>query len=84
MLGDQAFEDFLSTAQALAKQRGKKPPDWRDWDHLHAHYLLRRDVFLTWDEGILSLSQELTVQFGVVVMKPEEYLCLHMTQNGTA
>ncbi|MCK4393763.1 hypothetical protein KAX17_12740 [Candidatus Bipolaricaulota bacterium] len=26
MLGDGAFEDYLSTACELAKQRGKKPP----------------------------------------------------------
>jgi len=74
MLGDDAFEDYWSTACELAKQRGKKPPDWRDWDHLHAHYLLHREVFLTWDGGITCLSEELKDQFGIVVMKPEEYL----------
>lgn len=74
MLGDEAFEGYWPTASMLAKQRGKKPPDWRDWDHLHAHYLLHRQVFLTWDEGINCLSNELKARFGVVVMKPEDYL----------
>ncbi|MBI2846881.1 MAG: hypothetical protein HYX82_03270 [Chloroflexi bacterium] len=74
MLGDDAFDSYRSTAYKLAKQRGKKPPDWRDWDHLHAHYLLHREVFLTWDEGIHCLSSELKHKFGIVVMKPEEYL----------
>lgn len=74
MLGDEAFNDFWPTAQTIAKLHGKKPPDERDWDHLHAHYLLRRDIFLTWDEGIICLSGDLRTQFGVVVMRPEEYL----------
>jgi hypothetical protein len=74
MLGDDTFEGYWAMARELAKQRGKKPPDWRDWDHLHAHYLLHREVFLTWDEGINCLSGELKNQFGILVMKPEEYL----------
>jgi len=82
MLGDEAFNNFWPTAQALAKQRGKKPPDWRDWDHLHAHYLLHQDVFLTWDEGVICLSDDLRTQFGVVVMRPEEYL--HLASNSTS
>ena len=81
MLGDEPFNDFWPTAQALAEQRGKKPPDWRDWDHLHAHYLLRRDIFLTWDEGIICLSDDLLTHFGVVVMKPEAYLHLPSSSN---
>ena len=83
MRGDEAFNDFWPTAQALAEQRGKKPPDWRDWDHLHAHYLLRRDIFLTWDEGIICLSDDLQTHFGVVVMKPEAYLHLTSSSNNT-
>ncbi len=63
MFGNQVFNDFLTTAVELAKKRRKTPPDWRDWDHLHAHYLLKRDVFLTWDEGIICLSKELKNNF---------------------
>ncbi len=74
MLGDETFENFHATASELAKGRGKSPPDRRDWDHLHAHYLLKRDVFLTWDEGIICLSQELKDNFGINVIKPDEYL----------
>jgi len=77
MLGDKNFSGFFQLAAILANQRGKKPPDWRDWDHLHAHYLLKRDVFLTWDEGILCLSKELEDRFGIVVMKPERILTNH-------
>jgi len=74
MLGNQTFEDFRDTASQLAKTRGKTPPDWRDWDHIHAHYLLKRDAFLTWDEGILCLSEELKAKFGITVVKPDDYL----------
>jgi len=74
MLGDENFEGYYLTASGLAQKRGKNPPDWRDWDHLHAHYLLNRDVFLTWDGGITCLARELKELFGIVIMKPEEYL----------
>jgi hypothetical protein len=74
MLADGTFGDYWPTACSLAKQLGQHPPDWRDWDHLHAHYLLHRDIFLTWDEGILCLRKHLKDKFNVVVMKPEEYL----------
>ncbi len=74
MLGDEEFENYFSAACNLATKRGNNPPDWRDWDHLHAHYLLHRDIFLTWDKGILCISEELRNIFGIVVKKPEEFL----------
>jgi hypothetical protein len=73
MVGDDAFGSFFSSAREIAKQSKKKPPDWRDWDHLHARYLLRREIFLTWDEGITCLAETLNAHFGIVVMKPEEF-----------
>lgn len=74
MFGDEAFNDFLTTGVELAKKRGKTPPDWRDWDHLHAHYLLKRDIFLTWDDGIICLSKELKENFDINISSPDEYL----------
>ena len=74
MLGDDGFAAFPPLGNKLAQRRGKNPPDSRDWAHLHAHFLLKRDVFLTWDGGILCLAPELEEQFGVVVMKPEDYI----------
>ena len=74
MLGDPGFDDYYMTACALAKQRGEEPPDWRDWDHLHSHFLQGRDYFLTWDKGILCLEQELRELFGIVVLLPEAAL----------
>lgn len=33
-----------------------------------------RDVFLTWDGGILELADALRSRFRIVVMKPEAFL----------
>ena len=48
-------------------------PDWRDIDHLDAHYRASRDKFVTLDKGILKLADELS-QLGIVVISPEELL----------
>ena len=69
-LGDDVFVEW---EKSLNKTGGKEYPDWRDWDHIHAHYLLKRDFFLTWDKHILGFTKELNKQFGIVVMKPEDY-----------
>ncbi len=74
MVGNRQFNQFHEDASRLVAQRGKNPPDWRDWDHLHVHYLLRHNIFLTWDGGILCLAAELFEKFGVVVKSPEEFL----------
>ena len=50
-----------------------EPPDWRDLDHLEAHYRARRDKFVTLDKGILKLADKLS-QLGIVVISPEELL----------
>ena len=55
------------------KSREPEPPDWRDLDHLDAHYRAGRDKFVTLDRGILKLSDELS-QLGIVVISPEELL----------
>ena len=45
MLGSNiAMDVFESIAHKLAHQ-GQSAPDWRDWDHVHGHYLSGRDVF---------------------------------------
>ena len=76
MLGRDDFANYWSTKEFL----GKKAPDWRDQDHLHTHYLMGRDVFLTWDRGILRLANDLNEEFGIVIMAPEDYLQEHEDQ----
>jgi len=79
MLGSDEFKSVFSELY----RSGKKQPDWRDWDHLHAHFLLGRDVFLTWDNKILNLSGELRTRLGIVVMRPEEYLTVRNQNQGS-
>ncbi len=74
MLGsDIAIDVFESVADNLAHQ-GQPAPDWRDWDHLHGHYLSGRDVFLTWDKDILRAAPQLKEQLQITIMKPEEFI----------
>ena len=74
MLGSNiAMDVFESIAHKLAHQ-GQSAPDWRDWDHVHGHYLSGRDVFLTWDKDILRAAPQLKAQLEIVVMKPEEFI----------
>ncbi len=74
VFADQSFSDFSLAITNILVKKGVRVPDWRDWDHVHAHYLLRRDVFLTWDKPILSISDELQNQFKIIVKAPEDYL----------
>jgi hypothetical protein len=76
MLGDHRFAAYYPVACELATARvgRKRVPTWKDWDHLEAHMHLKRDVFLTWDQGILCLAGELKELFGITVMKPDDYL----------
>lgn len=74
--GSPRFLDVQSTLanQMIQEGRTKRRPDWRDWDHLHGHYLEKRNVFLTWDGPILHIASELHSRLEIVVMKPEEFL----------
>jgi len=74
ILGDDRFEKISAEIDEELIRRGRRPPDWRDWDHLHAHCLSGRSVFLTWDERILEVAPELYERLGVVVQKPETWL----------
>jgi hypothetical protein len=67
MLASQEFGDWHEGLELTE-------PDTRDFDHLHAHMLLGRDYFLTWDKAILNLTSELATQWGIRVRRPEDYL----------
>lgn len=74
--GNDEFKKFLDSpviAEKLDKMN-KKKPDWRDWDHLHTHYIYKRDYFLTWDKGILHFAVELKKELGITVMKPDTFM----------
>ena len=79
--GDVWGSDLFKETHALIEDQlegervaKRKRPDWRDWDHLHGHYLAGRDVFLTWDTGIIGIASVLRAKLGITVMKPEQYL----------
>ena len=76
MLGSGEFLDVVGQIEDMFNRHGrvKNRPDWRDWDHIHGHYLKGRDVFLTWDRPLLDAAPELKAQLGIVVMKPEDFL----------
>jgi hypothetical protein len=73
-LGSNDFEAFRLGLQSARKEGDPRLPDWRDWDHLHAHMLQERTVFLTWDRPILELSNALEARFGIRVQPPEDFL----------
>jgi hypothetical protein len=79
MLGD---EDFVAAARQITDDMAKtmnpdKLPDWRDWDHVHAHYLLRRDVFITKDKKLRMAVNQLPEEIPIVIMTPAEFLVSH-------
>ena len=74
ILGSTKFQDVIDSLSETSSQPRRKRPDWRDWDHVQAHYLNERDVFLTWDKGILNAAPHLKEKLGIVIMKPEDYL----------
>jgi hypothetical protein len=73
-LGSDEFESFRLQLESTRKHSEPTLPDWRDWDHLHAHMLQQRTVFLTWDKPILWLSQSLKARFGIQIQTPEDFL----------
>jgi hypothetical protein len=74
-LGSDAFVEAQAAADAELLRRGRaKVPDWRDWDHVHAHFLQGRDVFLTWDKRLLEAGEIVSAQLPIKVATPEAYL----------
>jgi len=69
--------------EGIFASRGQAPPDWRDWDHLHAHYLQDRDIFITWDGAILAIAADLQREFGIIVLPPETYLLQEILRSST-
>ena len=76
VLGSDSFMNIVDSLESRFDREGrvKRRPDWKDWDHLHGHYLSGRDVFLTWDRPILEVASELQQQLGIVVTTPQEFL----------
>ena len=84
MWGSEEFEAFRLQLESDRKEGDPTLPDWRDWDHLHAHMLLKRTVFLTWDKPILWLSEVLEDRFGIRVQTPDDFLAAIATPPAPA
>lgn len=74
------FIGSIETSDEFNHMNKDKRPDWRDWDHIHTHYRYGRDYFLTWDSRVLHFEKAFE-DFGIEVMKPEEYLSQHQPLN---
>jgi hypothetical protein len=74
-LGSDIFLTLQKQADAELRRRGRATvPDWRDWDHLHGHFLKHRDVFLTWDKRLLEAAGIVAEQLPVTAVTPDAYL----------
>ena len=85
--GSDEFKKLIDSLKSSIKFRDMnedRQPDWRDWDHIHAHYRYGRDYFLTWDNGILDFKEELQKELAITVMKPEKYLLEHQPDQSTS
>ncbi len=65
-----ASDEFAHVTQP----QGGLEKDWKDNDHVHAHYVLKRDVFLTSDRGLLERGKAFKLQFGIEIIEPKEFL----------
>ena len=70
--------EFLKFTESIInsyfKPKGETPPGYLDWDHLHAHYLSGRDIFLTDDQKILKIKEQVKEELGITVMNFEDFL----------
>ena len=74
------FIGSIETSDEFNHMNKYTRPDWRDWDHIHTHYRYSRNYFLTWDNKVLHFKKAFE-DFGIKVMKPEEYLSQHQSLN---
>lgn len=65
--------DDLQRIFGVPQSSMKRMNQLRDVDHLAAHWMARRDVFLTNDRGILDRAEKLE-PFGIKVMTPTDFL----------
>ncbi len=76
--GDMLVNDTVILAEenisSALERRGGRKPEFADFDHVFAHYLDHRDVFLTWDKALLAAADLFRDELGVCVAKPEEFI----------
>lgn len=73
VLGGDEFLRLEEDIRAEWKPGQKPLPGREDFDHIHTHWALGRDVFLTWDKGVLALADKFA-RLGIRVQTPDQYL----------
>ncbi len=73
-LADDQFVKFFQEIENNSNMKIKNYPDQRDLDHIHSHLVQKRDVFLTWDKGILFFRDILKSKFNLIIQTPEEFV----------
>jgi hypothetical protein len=68
------FFDVLCGLLRDGKLRKDRTPSKTDWAYTLAHRAHGRDVFLTFDTGLLAFAPELLRRFGLLVMHPGTFL----------
>lgn len=80
MVGSRKFREFEE--KLLLEFPNMKEPNQNDLDHIHAHLLNKRDVFLTFEKAILNLQERIQSELGVCVRHPRRFLdSLHNGSN---
>lgn len=72
MLGSRKFKAFEKKLRSEFPDM--KEPNQNDLDHIHAHLLNERDVFLTFEKAILNLQERIQSELEVCIQHPEEFL----------
>ena len=74
MLVDNAVISAEERITAALERRGGSRPEFVDFDHVFAHYLNGRDVFLTWDKALLAAADLFRDELEVRIARPEDFL----------
>ncbi len=74
MLVDQTVAAAEQRILSALERRGGRKPEVPDFDHVFAHYLDHRDVFLTWDKALLAAADLFRDELGVQIAKPADFL----------
>ena len=74
MLVDNTVRRAEENISLALERRGGRKPEFPDFDHVFAHYLNHRDVFLTWDKALLAAADLFHDELGVRVVKPEDFI----------
>ncbi len=81
-LGSGEFQEILNDIYANFKAGDRKLPVAPDFEHLHAHFVQGRDVFLTRDKSLIFYSHRFE-RLGILAMEPDEFLKSFEGVNGS-